>query len=460
MKKFKWKSAIAVVLALSLLTAPVLAEDNTSNLLSKVEALITIIQTYYYKDVKVDDLINGAIKGMFGVLDKHSVYFTPEELKEFSSNINGEFAGIGVYIEKKDDYIRVISPIEGTPADKAGMKTGDLIIYVDGMDIKGFSTDKASALIKGEAGTKVKLGIKREGVKDIINLEITRETITVKSVNYEIKPDNIGYIRITQFNGHAYDGIVKALNEFKAKNVKGIVIDVRDNPGGLLDEVVNVCKLLIPKGPIVSIKYKNQPEETYSSELDKAPFKIVMLVNGGSASASEIMAAAIKESGTGKLVGTKTYGKGTVQTVLSLTDGSGMKITVANYLTPKGFILDGIGIMPDFEVQNTSIDTVKDFAALDGQRPIKYKLIGLDVLGVQQRLKALGYNISSTDGIFGKGTLAAVQKFQKDNKLKVDGSIDSDDIKVLNDKFNAAISSKDPQMDRAILELKKMLGSN
>lgn len=457
MKRFKWKSIIAVILALSLLTAPVLAADNTENLLSKLESLITIIQTYYYKDVKVSDLVDGAIKGMFSALDKHSTYFTAEEFKEFNSDIFGEFAGLGIYIEKKDDYIGVISAIEGTPADKAGIQPGDIIMYVDGQDIKGYSTEQASAMMRGEPGTKVKIGIRREGVSSIIYLDLTREIITINPVNYEIKPDNIGYIRITQFNGHAYDGIVKALDTFKTKNVKGIVIDLRDNPGGLLDEVVKVCKLLIPKGPIVSIKYKSQPQETYSSELAKAPYKIVVLVNGGSASASEIMAAAIKESGTGKLVGTKTYGKGTVQTILNLTDGSGMKITIANYLTPKGFVLDGVGIIPDFEVQNTSIDTAKDYAVLNGQRSVKNKLIGLDVLGVQQRLKALGYKVSTADGIFGNATLAAVKQFQQDNKLKVDGSMDSDDIKVLNAKFDAAGGAKDAQLDRAVIELKKML---
>ncbi len=457
MKKIKFKSVIALVLALLMLTTPVLAQDNTSNPLAKLENLITIIQTYYYKDIKVSDLIAGAIKGMFGTLDKHSTYFTPEEFKEFNNDILGEFAGLGIYIEKVDDYIQVIAPIEDTPAYRAGIKPGDTIMYVDGKDIKGYATEQAAAMMKGEPGTKVTIGIKREGISNIIYLELTRELIKINPVEYEIKPDNIGYIKISQFNGHVYENLVKALAEFKSKNVKGIVIDVRNNGGGLLDEVVNVCKLLIPKGPIVSIKYKNKPQETFSSELPKAPYKIVMLVNEGSASASEIMAAAIKESGAGKLVGTKTYGKGTVQSILNLTDGSGMKITVANYLTPKGFILDGIGILPDFEVQNTSIEATKEYITLNGERSVKYKNIGLDVLGIQQRLKALGYNVSATDGIFGKLTLAAVQKFQKDNKLKVDGSIDSDDIKVLSEKFDTTSKSEDAQLDKAIIELKKMI---
>lgn len=456
MKK-SWKSIIAIVLVLSMLSVPVLADGTTSTLLKRLDNLITIIQTYYYKDVKVSDLIDGAIKGMFGALDKHSTYFTPEEYKGFTSNITGEFAGVGIYIENSDDYIRVISAIKDTPGFRAGILPGDLIVDVDGKDIKGYATEQAAVLMKGQVGTKVKIGIRREGVADIIFMDITREIIKINPVEYEILPDNIGFIKITQFNGHVVENLNKAMAEFKAKDVKGLVIDVRNNPGGLLDEVIEVCQQLIPKGPIVSIKYKNKPQETYSSTLAKAPYKIVMLVNEGSASASEIMAAAIKESNTGKLVGTKTYGKGTVQTVLTLTDGSGLKITIANYLTPKGFSLDGIGIMPDFEVQNTTADAISEYAPINVGKSVKLKDVSLDVLGLQQRLKALGYKVDSLDGVFGRGTLTTVQKFQADNKLKLDGSMDADDIKVLNAKFESLTGSKDAQLDKAVEELKNML---
>ena len=456
MKK-TWKSIIVIVLILSMLSVPVLADNNTDTLFSKMEDLISIIQTYYYKDVKVNDLIDGAIKGMFGALDKNSTYFTPEEYKSFTSNITGEFAGVGIYIEESEDYIKVISAIKDTPAFRAGILPGDLIVNVDGKDMKGYATEQAAALMKGPPGTKVQIGIRREGINDIIYMDITRELIKINPVEYEILPDNIGFIKITQFNGHVVENLNKAMTEFKAKNVKGLIIDVRNNPGGLLDEVIKVCQQLIPKGPIVSIKYKDKPQEIHSSTLAKAPYKIVMLVNEGSASASEIMAAAIKESGTGKLVGTKTYGKGTVQTVLNLTDGSGLKVTIANYLTPKGFILDGIGIMPDFEVQDTTADEIKQYAPISVQKSIKLKDVSLDVLGIQQRLKALGYQLGSLDGVFGNGTLTLVKKFQADNKLKLDGSMDADDIKILNTKFDSQTASKDAQLDKAVEELKKML---
>jgi carboxyl-terminal processing protease len=456
MKK-TWKSLIAIVLAISLLAAPVMAEDNTSALMGKIEGLIQIIQTYYYKDVKASDLIDGAIKGMFGVLDKHSTYFTAEEYEEFNSEIIGEFSGLGIYIEKKDDYIQVISPIKGSPADKAGVLPGDVIMYVDGKDIKGYSTEQAVAIMKGQSGTKVRIGISREGSSNITYFDIVRAVIKISPIEYEILPDNIGFIKITNFNGNVMSELTKVIAEFKAKNVKGIIFDLRNNPGGLLDEVVEVCRVLIPKGTIVSVKAKNQPLETYSSELDKAPFKIVMLVNENSASASEIMAAAIQDSGTGKLVGVNTYGKGTVQSVLKLNDGSGMKVTIANYLTPKGLIIDGVGIKPDFEIQNTTLGTSKEFAPLSGQKSIKLKDVSLEVLGMQQRLKSLGYQVGSLDGVFGKGTLVIVQKFQKDSKLKLDGSMDADDIKVLNAKFDIQAGSKDAQLDKAVEVIKEMI---
>lgn len=455
--KRTWKSIIAIILVLSMLSVPVLADNSTSSLIKKMDDLISVIQAYYYKDVKVSDLIDGAIKGMFEALDKNSTYFTPEEYTKFTSDIFGEFAGVGIYIENAEDYIRVISAIKDTPGYRAGILPGDLIMYVDGKDIKGFSTEQAAALMKGQAGTKVTIGIRREGVSDIIYIDIIREIIKINPVEYEILPDNIGFVKITQFNGHVMENLTKAFAEFKAKNVKGIIIDVRNNPGGLLDEVVKVCQQLIPKGPIVSIKYKSKPQEVYSSTLAQAPYKIVMLVNEGSASASEIMAAAIKESGTGKLVGVKTYGKGTVQSVLNLTDGSGLKITVANYLTPKGFVLDGVGIMPDFEVQNATAAAGAEFVPLSGANSIKLKDVSLDVKGMQQRLKALGYKISSADGVFGTGTLAQVKQFQKDNKLKIDGSMDAVDIKVLIDKFDTQMGSSDAQLEKAKEEIKKMI---
>ncbi len=468
MRKSIQKTFISIVLILSLLTTAVAAdtftfqapgngEEQKSEAAVKIEMMMDIIKSDYYKDVKEEDLINGAIKGMFETLDPHSTYFSEKEYNEFMSDITGEIVGIGVQIEKKADGITVVAPIEGTPAYKAGIKTGDKLVSVDGTDITGYTADKAASLIRGKEGTSVKIGAKRDGAADIIYFELKREIIKINPVKYEIKDGNIGYLKITEFNENTSANAANAVAAFKAKSVKGVIIDLRGNPGGLLDEVVAVCKLLIPKGPIVKIQMKEGIVDTYDSELDKAPFKLVALVNGGSASASEIMAGAIKDSKTGILIGEKTYGKGTVQHTMRIPDGGGVKLTVANYLTPSDFSLDGIGLTPDIEVKANTANTAADYAAIKGDRSIKSGIIGLDVLGVQQRLSAIGYKIEKQDGVFGLQTKTAVLKFQKDNNLKQDASLEADDIKALQSKLEQKQTTSDPQLDRAMTEIKKML---
>lgn len=469
MKKRYSKSFFVLILIFSLLITPVMADttftftapgaetNEKSEAIQKIENMMDIIKEEYYKDVKEEDLLEGALKGMFETLDPHSTYFTPEDYAEFMNDLKGEIVGIGVQIERKDDRITVVAPIEGTPAYKAGLKTGDKIISVNGVDISEFTTDKAANLIRGEIGTKVKIGVKRDGVKDTINFEFVRERIEIKSVKYEIKEGNIGYLRISEFSENTYDNLTKVVDEFNKKGVKGVVIDLRGNPGGLLDQVVDVCKLLIPKGPIVKIQIKGKIVETYESELDKAPFKLVVLTDGGSASASEIMAGAIKDSKTGITIGEKTYGKGTVQQTMRLEGGGGAKITIANYLTPSGFSLDGIGIKPDIEVKASAGSEAVEYAPIKGDRSIKDGIIGLDVLGVQQRLNAIGYNINKQDGIFGEMTRTALLKFQKDNNLKLDASVDADDLKTLQSKLEQKFTTSDPQLDRAMVEIRKML---
>ncbi len=464
-----YKTFLPLVLIFILLTTPVMADttftfktpgpegEKKSEAIQKIEAMVDIIKDEYYKDVTEEELLEGALKGMFETLDPHSTYFTPKDYKEFMSDIKGEIVGIGVQIERKDERITVVAPIEGTPAYKAGLKTGDKIISVDGVDVSEYTPDKAAKLIRGEEGTAVKIGVIRVGVQDTIYFEFVRELIKINPVKYEVKEGNIGYIRISEFSENTLDNFTNAVKEFTGKGVKGVVIDLRGNPGGLLDQVIDVCKLLIPKGPIVKIQVKNEIIETYESELDKAPFKLVVLTNGGSASASEIMAGAIKDSKTGIIVGEKTYGKGTVQNTMRVSGGGGVKLTIANYLTPSGFSLDGIGIAPDIEVKASAASTTAEYAPIKGDRSIASGIIGLDVLGLQQRLSAIGYDIKKQDGIFGEMTRTAVLKFQKDNSLKLDASVDADDLKTLQSKLEEKLTIGDPQLDRAMVEIKKLL---
>jgi carboxyl-terminal processing protease len=243
MKNNFYRAFLPLILVFILLATPVMAdtftftspgeaaaEEQKSEALKKIEKMMDIIKDEYYKDVKEEDLLEGAIKGMFDTLDAHSTYFTPEDYNEFMSDIKGEIVGIGVQIERRDDRITIVAPIEGTPAYKAGLKTGDKIISVDGVDISEYTPDKAAKLIRGKEGTTVKIGVKRDGVKDTIYFEFVREVIEINPVKYEIKEDNIGYIRISEFSEHTYDNFAKAVDEFSEKAVKGVVIDLRGNP--------------------------------------------------------------------------------------------------------------------------------------------------------------------------------------------------------------------------------------
>ncbi len=469
MRKKHIKGFLALAIILVLLISPVAADtsfvfrvpgaegEQQSEAAQKIEMMMDIIKNEYYKDVKEKDLVESAIKGMFEALDPHSTYFTAEEYKEFTTDLSGEIVGIGIQIERKDGRIKVVAPIDGTPAHRAGFMTGDTILEVDGTDVSDYTADQAAKMIRGEIGTKVKIGIKREGEKDKIYFELIRETIEINPVTYEIKENNTGYIRISEFSGKSYKKMKEAVDELIKNGVKGVIIDLRNNPGGFLDEVIEICRLLIPAGPIVKIQVKNEVLETYESDLAEAPFKLVVLTNKGSASASEIMAGAIKDSKTGIIVGEKTYGKGTVQEVMRVEGGAGVKLTIANYLTPNDFSLDGIGITPDIEVKPGAGAETAGYAVIKGDRSIKSGLIGIDVLGVQQRLAALGYNIGKPDGIFGRMTEKAVLAFQKDNGLMQDASVDTDDLQTLQARLTEKFSQNDPQLDRAMEELKKML---
>lgn len=467
MKKSYIKVLLAFIVILAISTTTVAADvsftfttpgadgEQKSETAQQIEMMMDTIKSQYYKDVSEEELLKGAMKGMFEVLDPHSTYYTDEEYSEFMKDITGEIVGIGVQIEKKADGITVVAPIEGTPAHKAGLKTGDKILEVDGTDISDYTADKAALLIRGKAGTKVRIGVRRPGARELVYYELIRELIKINPVRYEIKDGNIGYLRISEFNEQTDENVIDAIVEFQNLNVKGVVVDLRGNPGGLLDEVIEVCRLLIPAGPIAHIQMKGEIVETFYSDLDEAPFRLTVLVDGGSASASEIMAGAIKDSKTGILVGEKTYGKGTVQHTMGVQGGGGAKLTVANYLTPSGFSLDGIGLTPDIEVKNAA--AAVDYAPIKGDRSIKSGIVGLDVLGLQQRLNAIGYEIKKLDGIFGSGTKAAVLAFQKDNNLPQDASIEADDTKVLQSKLEDKMKQNDPQLERAMTEIKKLL---
>ncbi|MFA5576690.1 MAG: S41 family peptidase [Tissierellaceae bacterium] len=337
-------------------------EEHTADLIFFEEVLNLIKESYPF-EVEESDLIVTAVKSMLKSLDPYSDYYTKEETEGLMGSLTGSFSGIGIYIEEKDGYITVVSPIKGQPAEKAGIRTGDLIVAVDDIDIKDMGVDKASALIKGPVNTTVKLKVKRED--RTLTFNVKRATITISPVYYEIMEKDIGYISLDEFSDIATKDIKKALAEFDKKGIEKVILDLRDNPGGFLDEAVSIGRLFVPVGPIVYVRDKNNRLTTHRSYLSKQKYQLVVLVNGSSASASEIVAGAVKDRKAGVLVGSQTFGKALVQNLIPINDGSLIKMTTAVYLTPNKTLINGIGIEPDYLVENDGFQDLQLMKALE-----------------------------------------------------------------------------------------------
>lgn len=310
--------------------------------------ILKIVEENYVDRIPKENL-KGSIKDIFNNLDNHSDYYNKEEYSKLQEVLNGNFVGIGAYITEENGYIKVVRPIKNSPAEKAGLLPGDIISTVDGKITRGMTADEATKLIKGEKDTVVNLRIRSGNVTKIRNIQ--RKEIQMNPVYYEVI-DGIGYIKLDQFTNTSYKYISEALRYMDKNNIEKIVLDLRDNPGGYLDQAINIANLLVPKGPVVHIKYKNQGIVTYNSYLDKVKYNLVVLVNENSASASEILAGAIQDRKAGKIVGVPTFGKGTVQEVITLPKGDGIKLTVAEYFSPKMRKINGKGITPHIIVEN------------------------------------------------------------------------------------------------------------
>ncbi len=326
------------------------------NEFSKVIKVENYIKQNYLGDVDEQKLLDGQLKGMLQSLgDPYSNYMTTEEFNSLLEQTSGTFGGIGVVVTPGDDnLITVVSPIEDTPGDRAGIKSGDKIIKVNGTEFLGENMDKAVKVMKGEPNTKVVLTILRkdkDGENDIFDLEIIREMIRVVTVKSSIIDDNIGYIKISSFDDLTYKDFKKELDKLGSHNIEGLIIDLRNNPGGLLNRTVQIADELLGEGVVVYTQTKDGKREYDRSGKSKVDYPLVVLVNEGSASASEILAGAIKDHNRGVLIGTTTFGKGIVQRIQDLDDGSGLKLTISEYFTPNGINIHGIGIEPDIVVE-------------------------------------------------------------------------------------------------------------
>ena len=330
---------------------------------------LTLVQKNYVEEVDTKELIYGAIRGMMSYLDPHSSFMSPEDFKEMQVETRGSFGGVGIEITMRDKTLTVVSPIEDTPAFKAGIKSKDLIVKIDGEPTKDMTIMEAVKMMRGKVGEKVVLTIFREGEAELIDFPIIRAIIKIKSVKHKQIEDNYGYVRISQFQERTTHDLKVALKELKTRgdNFKGLILDLRNNPGGLLDQAVKVTDLFLDEGLIVYTdgRLESQKMQFSAKKNGTEPdYPIVILVNAGSASASEIVAGALQDTGRALILGTKSFGKGSVQTILPLEDGSGVRITTARYYTPKGRSIQAEGIEPDLVVKNVPSASEKPHKAI------------------------------------------------------------------------------------------------
>ena len=318
-----------------------------------------IIESYQVdadkKPANDDDLLHGAARGMVEAWkDPYTRFVTPQQLKDDEIELEGKYGGLGMYIGDRDGQILVISPMEDSPAERAGLKPKDQIVKVDNEVVIGWTSDRVVQKLRGEPDTKVTVWVRREGEDELLSFEITREIIKLHSVRYEMLSDDIGYLRLTQFKQNTADETRNAVRDMMRQGMRALILDLRNNGGGLLDASVKISSIFLRDGLIVETKGRSErSNERYTANknfyLTNMP--MIVMINGGSASASEIVAGALNDRGRAKLLGEKSFGKGSVQTLFPLTDGSGVYVTIARYYTPSGKVIDHVGLSPDIEVK-------------------------------------------------------------------------------------------------------------
>ena len=359
-----WVSGLVVFGALVLGLMLGKGVEKTSHASESYEELkifaevLTQVKKHYVEEVQTNDLVHGAVRGMLKTLDPHSAYMTPEMYKEMKVETKGEFEGLGIQIGIKDHHVTVIAPIEGTPAHAAGIESGDVILKVDETPTKDLTLMEAVQRMRGPKGTAVTLTVEREGTSDTLSFTLIRDTIKIRSVRSRTLDDRIGYVRISQFQESTPKDLGRELVKLHDEGTQGLILDLRNNPGGLLSSAVGVSEqFLQPDTLVVSVKGRDGRKDEYraSPPMDPHEYPMIVLVNQGSASASEIVAAAMQDWGKAVILGKTTFGKGSVQTILPLSDGSGLRLTTAKYYTPSGESIHSVGVKPDIVVEQKPI---------------------------------------------------------------------------------------------------------
>jgi len=426
----------------------------TDDELKQLNTVLDLLQTQYVTEVDRDELIDGAISGMMNALnDPYSVYMEAEVASKFSQSIEGSFSGIGAEVALENGQIVVVSPIKGSPAERGGLLAKDIILSVNGESLTGLTLQEAVNLIRGEKGTKAKLEVMRAGNSEPIAVVLIRDDIDIETVYSRIDENGVGVIEITQFSLNTAERFTEELAALEDKGIKGLVIDVRNNPGGVLQDVVAIAQLMMEQGKVV-VQVEDRSgkrDKTFAEGGEKKDYPIVVVTNGGSASASEILAGALQEAAGATVVGEQTYGKGTVQVSFNqlFDDGGLIKMTIAKWLTPNGNWINEKGVTPNVIVEPPAIYSV---ARLNLTEELKEDQLSEKIRSVQIMLEALGYEVDRTDGYFSANTAEAVRKFQRDHGLKGTGIVDTTTASKLEEKVIAFIrdDANDPQMQKAL----------
>lgn len=456
-----WARAIALLAVLALLAAPLGAMPGIAAEPSKVtkafqaiKQVYDLIQQAYVDDVPLGDLADAAIYGMTQQLDPYSEYLTPADLEEFTQGIDHQYSGIGVQVQMQDRGITITRVFPDSPAAAAGLQVGDVLLAADGKSLEGLTLDEAVTHVRGPQGSDVRLKIGRGD--ETFEVTVKRAQVAQPTVEYEIVSDDIGLIHLTTFGQATPREVAAALESLNAQGVRALVLDLRNNPGGYLDAALVIAELFLPAGKdIIHMNYKDGTRQTYTSAGPGQSLPVAVLVNGGTASASEILAGALQDHDLAFLVGEPTYGKGRVQSLYNLENGAYLKMTNALYTTPSGRHIDRVGLTPDFVEPN---GVRRNGSPIATDRTLAVGTQGDDVYRLQERLIELGHDPGPVDGIYGQQTAAAVRAFQAASGLPVTGSVDADTLAAL----NLGTEFRDRQLLRAVELLEsglQMLGA-
>jgi carboxyl-terminal processing protease len=425
--------------------SPVVSSGFTDAELKKLSTTYDLIQQNFVTEVDKTKLIDGAVNGMLASLDDpYTTYMDQKEAEQFHDVINSTFQGIGAEVSLEDGRVKIVSPIKGSPAEKAGILANDVILSVNGEKLDGLNLTEAVSKIRGPKGSQAKLQIMRTGM-EAIEVIVVRDDIPVETIYSEMLDGQVGKIEIREYVQHTAQKFKEALKKLEDQGMKGLIIDVRNNPGGLFPAVIDMSEPFIPSGKaIVQVEDRDGQKQSTVSKGTGKKYPVAVLINNGSASASEIMAGALQEMAGAKLIGENTYGKGTVQITFEkeLGDGSNIKMTIMKWLTPNGTWIHKKGIAPDMLVEQPAFFKV---APITKKTVLKQDMTGEDVKNMQIMLEAIGQAPGRTDGYFNDKTTTAVKAFQRANSLPMTGEVDEKTALKLEEAVSKEI--RDPKND-------------